>query len=82
MQKKVARGVPDQWVRKFLEGELPDRQFRVHNVLNYIRDRGGPAIGETSIRSNLMVLCEYLGKGLFRKNVPGGQISAGSEKVV
>ncbi len=75
MQKKVARGVPDEWVRKFLNDQVPGTEFRLRNVLDYIAEKGGPPIGETAIRNNLMVLtlfCEYLGNGLFRKKLPGG----------
>ena len=72
MQKKVARGVPDEWVRKFLEPLVPGTLFRVANVRRYIEDHGGPVIGDTSIRNNLSVLCDYEGKGQFRKKLLGG----------
>ena len=39
MQKKVARGVPDEWVRKFLESLVPGTLFRVANVRRYIKTR-------------------------------------------
>lgn len=72
MQKKVAMGVPGEWVRKFLEQMIPGTQFRVGNVLRWIEENGGPKIGETAIRNNLSVLCDFVGKGLFRKKLPGG----------
>jgi len=72
MQKKVARGVPDQWVRKFQETLVPGALIRVGNVRRYLEDQGGPNIGDTAIRNSLSVLCDYEGKGQFRKRLPGG----------
>ena len=72
MQKKVSMGVPGEWVRKFLDTLIPGMLVRVGNVRQYIEDHDGPQMGDTSIRNNLSVLCDYAGKGLFRKKLPGG----------
>lgn len=72
MQKKAGKGVPGEWVRKFLEMLIPGTLIRVGNVRRYIEDQGGPVIGDTAIRNNLSVLCDYEGGGQFRKKLPGG----------
>jgi len=72
MQKKVAMGIPGEWVRKYLAQAVMGQAITVPLVRFWIAIEGGPKVGDTAIRNNLAVLCDYEGKGQFRKRLPGG----------